>query len=68
MPSKIEARQAAAYKACIILHERSALDDHLLPLESSSSDSESEDDEVDGPSKHKTGTKKRQRSHPVKVY
>ena len=65
MPSKKEAIQAAAYEACILLHQCQALDDHLLPVESSSSESES--DEVDAPSKHKTGTKKRQRLHPAKV-
>lgn len=67
MTSKKEARQAVAFKACIMLHECGALDDHLLPVESSS-ESESDGDEVDAPFQHKTGTKKRRRSHHVKVY
>ena len=49
------------------LHKLGALDDHLLPVESSSESEESDGDEVDGPSQLKTGTKKRRRSHPVKV-
>jgi hypothetical protein len=68
MPSKKEAHQAAALEACIRLHRCHALDDHLLPVKSSSSDSETETDQVDGSaSKHKTGTKKRQRLHSRKV-
>ena len=67
MASKKEARQAVALVACMMLHELGALSDHLLPVESSS-ESESDGDEVDGPSQHKTGTKKRRRPHPVKVY
>ena len=68
MPSIKEARQAVAYKACVELHKLGGLDDNLLPPESSSSESESEADEVDAaPSPHKTGTKKRRRSHSVKV-
>ena len=67
MANKKEAREAVAFKACKMLHECDALDDHLLPVESSS-ESESDGDEVDGPSQPKTGTKKRRRSHPVKVY
>lgn len=66
MESKKEARQAAARKACIMLHEQGALNDHLLPNESSSDD-DSELDETDAPSEHKTGTKKRLRLHPIKV-
>ena len=67
MASKDEARQAVALEACKMLHKCGALDDHLLPVESSS-ESESDGDEVDGPSQPKIGTKKRRRSHPVKVY
>ena len=67
MESKKEAMQAVAYKACIMLHKCNALDDHLLPVESNSSESESEVDEVDARSKHKTGTRKRLRSHSIKV-
>ena len=67
MPSKKEARQAAAFEACMMLHQLDALDDHLLPVESSSESEESDGDEVDGRSQPKTGTKKRRRSHPVKV-
>ena len=67
MANKKQAREAVALEACKMLHECGALDDHLLPVESSS-ESESDGDEVDAPSQHKTGTKKRKRSHRVKVY
>ena len=65
MASKKEARQAAAYEACKLLIALGGLDEYILPAVESSS--ESDDDEVDAPSQPKTGTKKRQRSHLVKV-
>lgn len=66
MQSKDEAKQAVAIKACIQLHKEGALNDNLLPV-GNSSDSESEDvDGTDG-SRAKTGTKKRQRRHNIKV-
>lgn len=67
MPSMKEARQAVALEACVKLHKLGALDDHLLPVESSSESEEDDGDKTDGPSQPKTGTKKRRRSHRVKV-
>jgi hypothetical protein len=64
MPSKSLAKQAVAMKTCIMLHKQGALNDHLLPVET---DSENENDEIDGPSQHKTGTRKRKRLHVVRV-
>ena len=66
MPSTKLARQAVAFEACEKLHKLGALDDHLLPVESSS-ESEDDGDKTDGPSQPKTETKKRRRSHRVKV-
>lgn len=68
MENKEDARRAVAQEACIQLHKLGALDDHLLPVESSSESESDEDDVVDGPSQHKTGTRKRVRSHRVKVH
>ena len=66
MASKKEARQAAAYEACKLLIALGGLDEYILPAVESSSESDDVDD-VDAPSQPKTGTKKRQRSHLVKV-
>mgnify|MGYP002803811972 CR=1 FL=1 len=69
MPSKSAAKKAVAMKACIELHKKGALDDHLYPVKSDSeyeSDDES-DDKTDGPSQHKTGTRKRKRLHVVET-
>lgn len=66
MLGKKEARQAVALKACKLLYKLGGLDEHFLPTAVESS-SESETDDVDGSTKHKTGTKKNKRSHPIKV-
>ena len=59
MSSKSLAKEAVAREACIRLHKKGALDDHLYPVKS---DSENEsDDKTDGPSQPKTGTRKRKR-------
>ena len=65
MASKSLAKQAVAREACIRLHKKGALDDHLYPVKS---DSENEsDDKTDGPSQPKTGTRKRKRPHVSQV-
>ena len=67
MLSKEDARRAVAQKACEMLHKKGALNDNLLPVQSSSESESDGEDETDGTSLHKTGTRKRQREHIVKV-
>ena len=66
MPSKDQSKMAVALQACIQLHKMGELNNHLLPVQSSSESDSDVDDETDG-SRHKTGTKKRLRYHKVKV-
>lgn len=67
MPSKKEAKMAVALEACKRLHKMGALNDNLLPVDNSSESEQEDEDETDGSKLPKTGTKKRQRYHAIKV-
>ena len=70
MPSKKQAKMAAALKACKRLHEIGELDDDLLPkrtLSDEKSDLEEEAAAESGGKKPKAGTKKRRRRYKRKV-
>ena len=72
MPRKNLAKMAAAYAACIRLHEIGELDDNLIPVrilcadDDDDDDDEQEDDEETA-RKGKQGTKKRKREYERKV-
>ena len=75
MPSKNQAKMAAALKACELLHKIGELDDDLLPKqtlsdEESGLEEEEEEEEAaaeSGGEKPKAGTKKRRRQYMRKV-
>ena len=71
MPSKKQAKMAAALKACELLHTIGELDDDLLPKQTlSDEESELEEEEAaaeSGGKKPKAGTKKRRRRYMRKV-
>ena len=71
MPSKKQAKMAAALKACELLHKIGELDDDLLPKQTlSDEESELEEEEAaveSGGEKPKAGTKKRKRRYMRKV-
>ena len=71
MPSKNQAKMAAALKACKLLHKIGELDDNLLPKQTlSDEESGLEEEEAaaeSGRKKPKAGTKKRRRQYVRKV-
>ena len=74
MPSKNQAKMAAALKACELLHKIGELDDDLLPKQTLSDEEsgleEEEEEEAAAESdgkKPKAGTKKRRRQYMRKV-
>ena len=73
MPSKNQAKMAAALKACEKLHKIGELDDDLLPKQTLSDEEsglEEEEEEAaaePGGKKPKAGTKKRRRQYVRKV-
>ena len=74
MPSKNQAKMAAALKACELLHKIGELDDDLLPKQTLSDEEsgleEEEEEEAaaeSGGEKPKAGTKKRRRQYMRKV-
>ena len=73
MPSKNQAKMAAALKACKLLHKIGELDDDLLPKQTLSDEEsglEEEEEEASaesGGKKPKAGTKKRRRQYMRKV-
>ena len=74
MPSKNQAKMAAALKACELLHKIGELDDDLLPKQTLSDEEsgleEEEEEEAaaeSGGEKPKAGTKKRRRQYVRKV-
>ena len=74
MPSKNQAKMAAALKACKLLHKIGELDDDLLPKQTLSDEEsgleEEEEEEAAAESsgeKPKAGTKKRRRQYVRKV-
>ena len=73
MPSKNQAKMAAALKACELLHKIGELDDDLLPKQTLSDEEsglEEEEEEAaaePGGKKPKAGTKKRRRQYVRKV-
>ena len=73
MPSKTQAKMAAALKACELLHKIGELDDDLLPKQTLSDEEsglEEEEEEAaaeSGGEKPKAGTKKRRRQYMRKV-
>ena len=73
MPSKNQAKMAAALKACKLLHKIGELDDNLLPKQTLSDEEsglEEEEEEAaaeSGRKKPKAGTKKRRRQYVRKV-
>ena len=70
MPSKKQAKMAAALKACELLHKIGELDDDLLPkrtLSDEESDLEEEAAAESDGKKPKAGTKKRKRRYKRKV-
>ena len=71
MPSKNQAKMAAALKACEKLHKIGELDDDLLPKQTlSDEESGLEEEEAaaePGRKKPKAGTKKRRRQYMRKV-
>lgn len=66
MPSKQQAKMAAAYKVCKLLHQRGELDDSLLPVQDImvSDDEEPASDQKD---KTKRGTKRSREIYTRKV-
>ena len=70
MPSKKQAKMAAALKACERLHKIGELDDNLLPkqtLSDEESDLEEEEAAESDGKAPKAGTKKRRRRYRRKV-
>ena len=72
MPSKNQAKMAAALKACKLLHKIGELDDNLLPKQTLSDEESGLEEEEEAAAesdrkKPKAGTKKRRRQYVRKV-
>ena len=68
MPSKKQAKMAAALKACELLHNIGELDDNLLPKQTlSDEESDLEEEAAADRKEPKAGTKKRKRRYRRKV-
>jgi hypothetical protein len=68
MPRKNLSKMAAAFKACVELHQRGELDDYLLPVKDLSDDSDDEDQETAGDAgQAKSGTKRKKQAYKRKV-
>ena len=68
MPSKKQAKMAAALKACELLHNIGELDDNLLPKQTLSDEESDLEEEAAADGKEpKAGTKKRKRRYRRKV-
>lgn len=67
MPGKKQAKMAAAYKACKLLHQRGELDDNLLPVQDIMVSDDEETEASSQDDKTKRGTKRSREIYTRKV-